>query len=275
MCQSPPTQATHTSVGGTPTCSKHTRAGPRAQRQPEVGSSSLCCACPLLQQVQPFQHALIVFGGAEGLEVVRVSVPPEHYSSWHVCLDAFVCHSLACELAGCAFGSAPTKPTHTSHLLARAAALAFIRPGFHPSTPSHFAPSGCGQRRAVGGRGVRSEAPVRPVSFRSLEAAAFAPAPPPPPSPWLWLRLSNVFAFSATEHLPRDRHAPPVVHTNVGSRILNVFLQRRLTRNDNNAWRGNGNTSRWVNTCPGQGSRTIRTEESILISLATLARHLF
>jgi predicted SPOUT superfamily RNA methylase MTH1 len=26
----------------------------------------------------------------------------------------------------------------------------------------------------------------------------------------------------------------------------------------------------WVNTCPGQGSRTIRTEEALLISLAYL-----
>lgn len=27
----------------------------------------------------------------------------------------------------------------------------------------------------------------------------------------------------------------------------------------------------WVNTCPSQGSRTIRTEEAVLISLARLA----
>ena len=26
----------------------------------------------------------------------------------------------------------------------------------------------------------------------------------------------------------------------------------------------------WVNTCPGQGSRTIRTEEAVLVSLAAL-----
>eukprot|EP00750_Incisomonas_marina_P031722 INCI8287.11.p2 GENE.INCI8287.11~~INCI8287.11.p2 ORF type:complete len:429 (+),score=119.76 INCI8287.11:83-1288(+) len=31
----------------------------------------------------------------------------------------------------------------------------------------------------------------------------------------------------------------------------------------------------WVNTCPFQGSRTIRTEEAIFISLASLGRHLF
>ena len=30
----------------------------------------------------------------------------------------------------------------------------------------------------------------------------------------------------------------------------------------------------WVNTCPKQGSRTIRTEEAMLISLAALRKHL-
>lgn len=29
----------------------------------------------------------------------------------------------------------------------------------------------------------------------------------------------------------------------------------------------------WVNTCPGQGSRTIRTEEAVLITLARLRSH--
>lgn len=29
----------------------------------------------------------------------------------------------------------------------------------------------------------------------------------------------------------------------------------------------------WVNTCPGQGSRTIRTEEAVLITLARLRPH--
>ena len=29
----------------------------------------------------------------------------------------------------------------------------------------------------------------------------------------------------------------------------------------------------WVNTCPGQGSRTIRTEEAVLITLARLRQH--
>lgn len=30
----------------------------------------------------------------------------------------------------------------------------------------------------------------------------------------------------------------------------------------------------WVNTCPGQGSRTIRTEEAVLITLARLRPHI-
>jgi predicted SPOUT superfamily RNA methylase MTH1 len=30
----------------------------------------------------------------------------------------------------------------------------------------------------------------------------------------------------------------------------------------------------WVNTCPEQGSRTIRSEEAVLISLGALRRHL-
>ena len=30
----------------------------------------------------------------------------------------------------------------------------------------------------------------------------------------------------------------------------------------------------WVNTCPGQGSRTIRTEEAILVSMAAFRGHL-
>ena len=29
----------------------------------------------------------------------------------------------------------------------------------------------------------------------------------------------------------------------------------------------------WANTCPGQGSRTIRTEEAVLITLARLRQH--
>lgn len=29
----------------------------------------------------------------------------------------------------------------------------------------------------------------------------------------------------------------------------------------------------WVNTCPGQGSRTIRTEEAVLITLARMRAH--
>jgi methyltransferase len=67
---------------------------------------------------------------------------------------------------------------------------------------------------------------------------------------------ATVFPSSASTSSPSFRHALVGFGGPAGLEAADPGAASRFTH--------------WVNTCPGQGSRTIRTEEAVLISMAAL-----
>lgn len=68
--------------------------------------------------------------------------------------------------------------------------------------------------------------------------------------------VDSAAVFQASSTRPSYRHALVGFGGPAGLEAADRGAQARFTH--------------WVNTCPGQGSRTIRTEEAVLISMAAL-----